>query len=151
MTTSTMLRRHALAAVLPLALACATVHAQQQTPITGQMLAPTAPAARNDATAASVSVPAPAPTTAPTTTPVAQVADARPTEDSTQVGDVTHQLFAMQAQGTQAGRHLSIPGQEASASYQRYLKSFEHPIPEFYETAVNNGKGSASSDSSGMP
>lgn len=139
----------ALAATLPFAWLCAGAHAQQQTPITGQMLAPTASATRSDAPVAYVPVASTAP--APSTAPSAPAASDSAPPASTRVGDVTHQLLAMQAQGTNAGKHLSIPGQEASASYQRYLKSFEHPIPEFYETAVNNGKGSASSASSGMP
>ena len=147
MTFSTTHRRRALAATLSLALTCVAAHAQQ-TPITGQMLAPTAPAARSDAAPASAPVAAPMPAATPTAPSSPDESASSPT---THIGDVTHQLLSMQAQGTQAGKHLSIPGQEASASYQRYLKSFEHPIPEFYETAVNNGKGSASSDSSGMP
>ena len=66
----------------------------------------------------------------------------------TQVGDVTRQLLTMQSQGTHAGKHLPIPGQEASASYQRYLKSFEHPIPEFYDAAVSKSAGMSSTSSS---
>ena len=42
----------------------------------------------------------------------------------------------MQADGTQAGKHLPMLGAEASASYDRYLKSFSHDIPEFYKTNV---------------
>ena len=42
----------------------------------------------------------------------------------------------MQVDGTQAGKHLPMLGAEASASYDRYLKSFSHDIPEFYKTAV---------------
>jgi hypothetical protein len=57
----------------------------------------------------------------------------------------------MQAQGTHAGKALPIPGPQASASYQRYLKSFAHPIPEFYEAAVSKNGSGASNASSGMP
>ncbi|MFC5743256.1 DUF3613 domain-containing protein [Dyella tabacisoli] len=61
-----------------------------------------------------------------------------------QVGDTTRHLLQLQADGTQAGKHLPMLGDEASASYRRYLKSFEHPIPEYYQTTVgknsNNGR-----------
>ena len=127
--------RFALAALI----ACAAplgAHAQQ-TPITGQMGAPAAtqPSAETPATAAQ---------------PVPNL-DAAPAD--TEVGDVTRQLLVMQRQGTHAGKALPIPGQEASASYQRYLKSFEHPIPEFYEGAVskNIGAGGNTSGTSGSP
>ncbi|PMQ06483.1 hypothetical protein DyAD56_05735 [Dyella sp. AD56] len=106
----------------------------QQAPITGQMLGPTdSPAAAN------------APATSPTPAPIqpTPVADATP-----QIGDVTRQLLSMQAQGTHAGKLLPIPGQQASASYQRYLKSFEHPIPEFYEAAVSKNSTGGSGSSS---
>ena len=121
------------------ALMCAAAPAQQ-TPITGQMLAPTVPSPGTSADGApSPASPAP-PTPASTET----------TGSITQVGDTTRQLLRIQAQGTRAGKHLPIPGQEASASYQRYLKSFEHPIPEFYETAVSKSGGD-STGSAGAP
>lgn len=63
------------------------------------------------------------------------------------VGSTTRQLLQMQADGSHAGKHLPIPGQEASASYVRYLKSFEHAIPEFYENAVPDSKGTTGSQS----
>ncbi|PXV55341.1 Protein of unknown function [Dyella jiangningensis] len=131
--------RFALAALI----ACAAplgAHAQQ-TPITGQMGAPASPPA---ATQPSAETPAAAAQPAPN-------ADAAPAD--TEVGDVTRQLLVMQRQGTHAGKALPIPGQEASASYLRYLKSFEHPIPEFYEGAVskNIGAGGNTSGTSGSP
>ena len=121
--------------VIALALTCSAgiaAHAQQA-PITGQMLAPTAPPATVDS-------PPPATAPAPTATDSAN--------EETQVGNTTHQLLGMQAQGTHAGKHLPIPGPEASASYQRYLKSFEHPIPEFYDAAVSKSADASSTSSS---
>lgn len=122
-------------------LACAAsigAHAQQ-TPITGQMGGSAAPAGV-------ASAPAEPPVSMPTqSAPMADTADT-----GTHVGSVTRTLLSMQREGTNAGKALSIPGQEASASYRRYLKSFDHPIPEFYETAVSKNSGS-SSNSSGMP
>ena len=132
-----MLLRSHRAALIVLALSLsssALVHAQQ-TPITGQMLAPAAPASAVE------SPPPPPVPPAPGTTSEGASA-------ITQPGDVTHQLLSMQAQGTHAGKHLPIPGPEASASYQRYLKSFEHPIPEFYDAAVSKSAGASSTSDS---
>ncbi|WP_426701285.1 DUF3613 domain-containing protein [Rhodanobacter sp. Col0626] len=56
-----------------------------------------------------------------------------------QIGDITRQLLQMQADNTAGGNTLPILGDEASASYSRYLKSFNHDIPEFYETTVGKG------------
>jgi hypothetical protein len=54
-----------------------------------------------------------------------------------QVGDTTRYLLQLQADGRQAGKPLPMLGDEATASYRRYLKSFEHPIPDFYETTLS--------------
>lgn len=51
-------------------------------------------------------------------------------------GDATRHLLQMQVSASQSGPHLPMLGDEATASYRRYLKSFEHPIPEFYKTTV---------------
>jgi hypothetical protein len=116
----------------------------QQVPITGQMLAPTSPAPvapvgnTTGTVAGSVAVDSVPAAVATQPTPSGAI-------PTTEVGDVTHQLLSLQVAGTQAGRLLPIPGQEASASYNRYLKSFEHPIPEFYETTVSKGQNSGSS------
>ena len=123
--------------LIALALTCSAsiaVHAQQA-PITGQMLAPAAPPATVDSAAPP-----------PSAVPAAMAADHA--NEETQVGSTTRQLLGMQSQGTHAGKHLSIPGQEASASYQRYLKSFEHPIPEFYDAAVSKSADASSTSSS---
>lgn len=53
-----------------------------------------------------------------------------------QVGDTTRYLLQLQVAGTQAGAPLPTLGEEATASYRRYLKSFEQPIPEFFGSPV---------------
>ncbi|WP_130617063.1 DUF3613 domain-containing protein [Dyella amyloliquefaciens] len=98
--------------------------AAQQSPITGRMLdAAPAPAAAQEP-----SVPA---------TPAA------PTDTDSADRSVTRQLLRMQAEGQHAGKALPITGAEASASYSRYLKSFEHPIPAFYTTNVSGNKNAS--------
>ncbi|WP_199099655.1 DUF3613 domain-containing protein [Dyella sp. ASV21] len=117
--------------VLALCLSGVAMVAQaQQAPLTGQMLAPTAP---TPSTAVTAAPEAPVPAVA---APTAESAAA----PSTAIGSTTRMLLAMQADGTQAGKLLPIPGQEASASYVRYLKSFEHPIPVFFDTTVPSSK-----------
>ncbi|MGE8280856.1 MAG: DUF3613 domain-containing protein [Stenotrophomonas sp.] len=62
-----------------------------------------------------------------------------------QIGDTTRALLRLQAQGSQAGAALPMLGEAASRSYQRYLSSFEHPIPEFFEAALPDPKQGGSS------
>jgi hypothetical protein len=69
-------------------------------------------------------------------TPGFAPAEAAPFRAS-QVGDTTRYLLQLQADGSAAGKPLPMLGDEASASYRRYLKSFEHPIPDFYQTTLN--------------
>lgn len=70
------------------------------------------------------------------------VADAR-----VRVGDATSQLLALQRSGDTASQVARpIAGDVATRSYQRYLKSFDHPIPERYGTTVG---GTSSGNSSG--
>ncbi|RYF62499.1 MAG: DUF3613 domain-containing protein, partial [Comamonadaceae bacterium] len=40
-----------------------------------------------------------------------------------------------------------IPGEVAGRSYQRYLKSFDHPIPERFGTTVGGTSAAGSSGS----
>ncbi|WMJ69498.1 DUF3613 domain-containing protein [Stenotrophomonas sp. 24(2023)] len=130
---------------LLLALA-GTAHAQQA-PLTGRMLGGQAP----------VAAPAP-PATAPAaetyplqpdTVPVAPLQPAAvdtslpsaspvPSRHAPQIGDTTRSLLRLQAAGTQAGRRLPILGDQATLSYARYLKSFEHEIPDFFENKVDS-------------
>jgi len=136
--------------------------AAQQAPVTGQMLGgplpPAAPVTLRtpgpaevyalDATPAPAEpaaapdhhTPAPAPAYAPAAVaPVAAPAYAASTPQRpvrAKPGDTTRQLLQLQASGTQAGRALPILGDQATASYQRYLKSFEHELPVFFENNV---------------
>lgn len=103
----------------------------QQPPLTGRMLAeppvPTPPAR-----APAPGVPAPdndagwQPPRAPASAATAP----------TRIGDTTRALLQLQAAGTSAGTRLPILGDQAAASYARYLKSFEHEIPEYMKTNV---------------
>lgn len=53
------------------------------------------------------------------------------------VGDATSRLLSLQRSGAAASAvPRPIPGPVAARSYQRYLKSFEHPIPERFDTTV---------------
>lgn len=120
----------ALAVILPMsthAIAQQALAQQQQPPLTGRMMdgQTSTAAAQSSAPAPSVEQPAPA------------------TYYAAKFGDTTRYLVQLQADGSQAGKPLPMLGAEAHASYQRYLKSFEHPIPDFYDSNVgkdaNNG------------
>ncbi len=141
-----------LAASLPTALAA------QQLPLTGQMMAGQQAASPvpvpASATPAAPPPPAasapPAPPAPPPPPPPAEVAppvdtmpppppppsSPGPMQADAQPGDATRALLSFQVDGTAAGRRLPMLGGEAGASYRRYLDSFGHPIPEFYETAI---------------
>lgn len=151
MTAMRLTRR--LLPVLSCLLSAGAVQAQQQ-PLTGQMLGgplPSAPAAAPmqaeplptvelaapAASAAVAAVPPALPATdgAPPATPRARL----------QSGEATRNLFRLQASGQQAGQRLPILGDQATLSYARYLKSFEHEIPDFFETDVARSKDASSS------
>ncbi|MDD3676612.1 DUF3613 domain-containing protein [Thauera propionica] len=48
------------------------------------------------------------------------------------VGQATRVWLAYQCSGQAAGKPHPLDGEAAHRGYLRYLKSFEHPIPEFY-------------------
>lgn len=57
------------------------------------------------------------------------------------VGAATRSLLAQQAQGAQASAtQHSMPGPVAQQVYQRYVKSFAHPIPEHLGSALQTKK-----------
>lgn len=59
-----------------------------------------------------------------------------------QVGDATSNLFAWQRSGEVASKTARpIAGSVAGRSYERYLKSFEHPIPEHMSSTVKTSTG----------
>ena len=57
--------------------------------------------------------------------------------DITPVGETTRDLMAAQAAGAQASTE-SLPtlGATASRSWDRYLESFNHPVPEWFQERV---------------
>jgi len=61
----------------------------------------------------------------------------------TQIGDAAHSMFALQRSGQLAAPPLPMLGAEASAAYARYLKSFDHPIPEHLDSSVGTVGGAA--------
>ena len=59
------------------------------------------------------------------------------------VGDATAGLLALQRDGAAASPvPRPIPGEVAGRSYQRYLKSFEQPIPERFGFSTAGGGAS---------
>lgn len=67
-----------------------------------------------------------------------------------QVGDATQGLLAWQRGGEIASATVrSIPGNVANRSYERYLKSFEYPIPEHLSSSVKSSSSAAAG--SGAP
>lgn len=146
----------AVLAMLPL------VAAAQQGPLTGQMMGGRTATAVTPATTLPASA-APAAVVAATTPPrdsyAPPPAASRPVADTsaavndqvaaagapefhaTQIGDTTEHLLQMQVDDNRAGHRLPILGDEASASYSRYIKSFSHDIPEFYESSVGKDSG----------
>lgn len=60
------------------------------------------------------------------------------------VGDATQSLFAWQRSGEIASpTPRPIAGSVASRSYERYIKSFDHPIPERLGSTVTKSNSAA--------
>lgn len=150
MTATPLTRR--LLPVLICLLPATAVQAQQQ-PLTGQMLGGSTPAASASQPLQSESLPTvdlaappvPVPQAAPAAVAITDGSTATPRPGRSQIGDTTRNLFRLQASGQQAGQHLPILGDQATLSYARYMKSFEHEIPDFFEADVAKSKGSSSS------
>lgn len=53
-----------------------------------------------------------------------------------EIGSATQTLWEMQ-RASPGVRPRPIDGDQASRSYQRYLKSFEYPIPEHYSSGLD--------------
>ncbi len=141
----------ALAAVLAVLAPMSSV-AQSNVPLTGGMsggAAATAPAqplpqAQLPArpVVQQVQSPMPQPGTAPTaqatsTTQGASSAHAAQTAAPEEAfGDVTRGLLAAQADGRRAGNALPVLGPVSTAAWNRYLESFSHPIPDYFQKRV---------------
>lgn len=130
------------------------------TPVVGlSLLLATALACAQGAPAATPT-PTPTPATAPDVAApaAAPAAPAAPEEldfeeaPPLQVGDAATGLLAWQRDGGIASpTPRPIAGDVARRSYERYLKSFEYPIPERLNSTVKTGAsaGNSSSSSSG--
>jgi hypothetical protein len=132
--------------------------AAQQAPLTGRMMggstavpaapmppmtsAPAQATPGNDAAAPVASLLPALATASHVATPAQRSEYEEP--EPVQIGDTVRQLFQMQASDQRPGRRLPMLGDEASASYRRYLKSFEHEIPDFYEAKVAGDSANAS-------
>ncbi|MBD8898945.1 DUF3613 domain-containing protein [Rhodanobacter sp. DHG33] len=146
--------RHTLLVAFGLSLALPAV--AQQAPLTGQMMdgqtpAPAPAAAPQPQPPQPVSA-APAPQAPQQVAPPGDDASAEAPPPLADVGDnggvgsTTRQLLRMQTSGSQAGQSSPMLGDEATAAYRRYMQSFNHPIPEFFQSTVSkNGSGSSGS------
>jgi hypothetical protein len=110
--------------------ASAAAQTQIQTPLTSQA-APLAVQAQEQAK----TQPQPQPGVPLTTVAV--------TRHVTLIGDATLSLLALQRSGQMAAPAQPMLGAEASAAYARYLKSFNHPIPEHLDSSVGTVGGGA--------
>jgi len=145
-----------LAAVLASVLICGPAAAQLRAPLT-----PPAPPAASAATPVAQATPVPAagpatpvpPPPADASAAVRQVpsqpaaAPAAPAaragaDDLDRPGAVTRALMAAQADGRRAGPGLPLQGPVASAAWQRYIQSFEQPLPQWFGTRIENKSGS---------
>lgn len=60
------------------------------------------------------------------------------------IGEATEGILAMQREGAHAGLPQPVSGEVATRSYQRYLKSFTQPIPQFKKDADSTLKSADS-------
>lgn len=129
------------------------LQAQTNTPVTGRMAQPTPatpfmPAKSVASGTAGLSSAAPNPpagqsqvasrpnlVTAPVATQSESASESTPYR--IRVNDVTRSLMQAQADGRVAGPLLPMLGVTSEASWDRYLNSFTHPLPEFFEAKVS--------------
>ena len=137
MNTQTAFTQRARAftlALMALGMASAALAQASSTGIgTGvsNMSAPRSAAAMPAATAQAAVTQTPAPGNASLTPPA-----------SSRVGDATSYLLALQASGQYASRNAyPVTSDVAQRSYQRYLESFTHKIPQSMEAQVSSKTG----------
>ncbi|WP_240162390.1 DUF3613 domain-containing protein [Glaciimonas sp. PAMC28666] len=129
------------------------LQAQTNTPVTGRMaqptpvapFIPTTPVAAGTAapfrlapampTGQSQAAPSPNAAAAPVSAQSESTLESAPYR--TRVGDVTRSLLQAQVDGRVAGTLLPMLGATSDASWDRYLNSFAHPMPEFFEAKVS--------------
>lgn len=76
----------------------------------------------------------------PTTVAAAPSAVA-PAAPQRSAGFATRQLFSMQASGEHSAPRLPLLAPVANSAYKRYLASFNHSIPEFFDATVGQESG----------
>ena len=70
--------------------------------------------------------------------PVVTHTEMVPAPSSPAVGEATRKLLALQASGASASnQRYAMPEAVAQQVYERYLKSFSHPIPEHSLSALD--------------
>jgi hypothetical protein len=80
--------------------------------------------------------------------PAAPIKTATVTRHVTLIGDATLSILALQRSGQLAAPPQPMLGVQASAAYARYLKSFDHPIPEHLDSSVGTVGGATSGGAS---
>ncbi|MEA3126250.1 MAG: hypothetical protein QOD67_3269 [Caballeronia sp.] len=126
-----------IAALCAMALATSAA-AQTQTPLTQTPLTPQQPpAALQIQQQAQAQV-----------QPAAPIKTATVTRHVTLIGDATLSILAIQRSGQLAAPPQPMLGVQASAAYARYLKSFDHPIPEHLDSSVGTVGGATSGGAS---
>jgi len=113
---------------LCLASAAMGVHAQAVVPVTAPGTLPVTVPAPAAAPASSARVAAPA-------APALSAVPAAPGR-SPVVGATARHLLESQASGRIAAPAQPMSGATASASWKRYVDTFTHPVPEFFESRV---------------
>lgn len=69
--------------------------------------------------------------------------DAAPAPHAYVIGDSANQWLALQVSGTAAAPARPMPGAEAGAAYDRYMKSFEAKIPASFGSTLGNAGSSS--------
>ncbi|WP_230427447.1 DUF3613 domain-containing protein [Collimonas humicola] len=146
MEVRAIFRQHILliGALLLMASSISEASAQSMTPLTGKLLqepvaatpSPSVPSATPAGAAASTAVQVAAANTQAAAQPQAHQTPVE-RESRIRVGDVTRTLLQAQADGRVAGPRLPMLGATADLSWQRYLDSFKHSLPERFENTVS--------------